>query len=581
MRSELQLRDSISSSKGAARKRPGKSPALVATTLGLWLGSLLVLGRDLWPVTTSPGNIVQRLVLLAFSGLLIVFWLLGSYYISLVVFYAWQKRRRPRLVHEVTAAHEFPLAAILYPTCDDLQRESVISCLDQDYPSFHVFVLDDSRSEQYMSAADALQEEFPGRLTVIRRSIRQGYKAGNLNHALKGVASAYPMFAVMDADEMLPRTFLRDMVELMSDTDYAFAQAKHVPNPDQPTGFARLMGQTIMPFWSVLLAVKNRYGFVPCVGHGVLVRRSAWEAAGGFPEVASEDLAFSAKLLEQGLRGVYADHVICWEDFAACAASFRIQQERYVAGVFQVLTGFWPKLLRRKDVSWTERLDFLLGSLPLYVPVLCLAFILVNGLAIPLCFGRIGTITVGLQDSLWQIPYWQSFDGRFMCLWRPLFVAISVIFSLSPALPMLAIAVEGRVRHPLRLIVASNAVYMSTMLASLWSLARCVIRVPVQFLPTGSRIATNGKQTNGRSASLVAESALALLVGGLLISSLNLGLAGLALCPLLGSCCISDEGRARAAAVVVFTGIMLQLVLGAAACHAPVSIPPLVSSIHF
>ncbi len=562
-------------------RQPGKSPALVALTLGLWLGSIIVLGRDLWPVAISPGNIIQRIVLMAFSLLLISFWLLGSYYISLVVFYTWQKRLRPGVLRRRLAADELPRVAILYPTCDDLQRESVLSCLDQDYPSLHVFVLDDSRSNQYMSAVDELQEEFAGRLTVIRRSTRQGHKAGNLNHALRGEVSDYPMFAVMDADERLPRTFTRDMVELMSDTDYAFAQARHDPNPDQPTGFARLMGQTIMPFWSVLLAVKNRYGFVPCVGHGVLVCRSAWEAAGGFPEVASEDIAFSARLLEQGLRGVYADHVVCWEDFAACAASFRIQQERYVAGVFQVLTGFWPKLLRRNDVSWTERLDFLLGSLPLYVPVLCLAFILVSGLAIPLCFGRIGTITVVVHDSMWRIPYWQSFDGRFMCLWRPMFVAVSLLFNLSPALPMLAIALEGRVRNPVRLIVASNAVYISTMLASATSLARCVIRVPVQFLPTGSRLTVNGERTSGRSASLVAESAFALVVGGMLVSSLNIGLAGLALCPLIGSCCISDGGRARAAAFAVFAGIVFQLALGVAACHAPISMPPLVSSIHF
>ena len=549
-------------------------------TLGLWAAALVVLGRQLIPVVQSAHGLAEHFVLIAFSCLLITFWLMGSYYLALVAVFFWTKfRRLARTEQNKLPSVAEPPVAILYPTCDDFQKEALLTCLAQEYSDFHVFILDDSRTEPFKQTVDAFGQEFPNRVTVIRRPNRKGFKAGNLNHALRDAAKDYPLFAVMDADERIASNFLRVMTSRINQGEYAFIQANHAPNPDQVGVFPRVMGQTILPFWSVLLSNKQRYGFVPCVGHGLLIRRSAWEEVGGFPEVASEDIAFSSVLLEQGLRGDYAEEVICFEDFPDSISAFKKQQQRYVAGVLQAVFGFWPSLLRSKKASWIEKLDFALCCLPLYVPVLGLFFMLTVGLGFPLCFGKFQAVVAETRFGHIEFPYFQTGDGRFQSLWGPAFVYLSIFFSLSPSFPMLALAVCGKIRRPFQLLFVSNLVYMSTMFVTSYSLVKLALRRSVQFLPTGSL--AQARLPNRPSAALLSrpifyEGILGAVLGMLLVSTLNFGLAAVAIAPLLSHC-----RRITLVATLAFCGVGAQIALAAALGSAPFGIPPLVFSIHF
>src|SRR5207244_8057650 len=97
----------------------------------------------------------------------------------------------------------------------------------------------------------------------------------------------------------------------------AFVQANHDANPEQPSTFARDLASGIGFHWDVYQPIRNTYGFVCFYGHGGLIRRAAWEDAGGFPEVVSEDLAFRARLRARGWWGRFAHDVTCYEDFPA------------------------------------------------------------------------------------------------------------------------------------------------------------------------------------------------------------------------------------------------------------------------
>jgi len=563
----------------AGNTGPRKSPLLLLLTFGLWGLTLTLLGQQLVPIIRSARGMAECFVLLAFSGLLVTFWLLGSYYLGLIGVFVWQKFRPSAdgALFPIPRNDE-PQVAILYPTCDDFQRESVMTCLAQDYSNFHIFLLDDSRSEAFQQKVDEFAREFRGRVTVIRRSDRIGFKAGNLNHALRGEVKNYPFFAVMDADERIPADFLRLMMMRMAGGNHAFVQANHAPNPTQRGTFPQAMGQTILPFWSMLLAHKQHYGFVPCVGHGLLIRRSAWEAVGGFPEVASEDIAFSSVLLEKGLRGAYAENVVCHEDFPDSITSFKKQQQRYVAGVFQAVCGYWPRLLRSKQASWIEKLDFALCCLPLYVPILGLFFMLTVGLGFPLCFGKFSTIVADTRLGHFSVPYLQTFDGRFQSLWGTVFVFLSIFFSLTPSFPMLTLAMCGKIKHPLRLLLVSNLVYMSTMFVTFYSLLQVLFRRSVQFLPTGS---LGGIHVRQRQLALPSrpngyECVLSVGMGVLLLSTLNIGLGAVALAPLL-----SHSRRITLVACLAFCGVAAQIILAAVSRSGAWGIPSLVFSIHF
>ncbi len=565
-------------------QRTCKSPALILTALSLFGVTVVLLGPRLWTVLLGCDSVAQGLALAAFSVLLLVFWMLGAYYLSLTMFFLFASAARRRTCPPPSApvVADRPSVAILYPTCDDFQAAAAATAVAQDYPSGHVFILDDSRAATSREAVDEFQRMHPRRVTVVRRPSPEGFKAGNLNHALRGPARDFPLFVVLDADELLPGHFLSALVPRLLRGRWAFAQAAHEPNPAQRGAFAEMLRQTILPFWAVLLSGKNRYGFVPCVGHGVLIRRDAWELAGGFPEVASEDLAFSLRLLCGGRRGVYVPEVVCREDFPASMPAFQRQQQRYMLGVLQVLWRAAGPLWRSPAVTWTEKLDVGLCVLPLYVPAFCLLFVLTAGLALPLCFGHFSWVVAQTAWGAVRCPFLQSFDGRFVPLWHPLFVGLSLLFSLSPTLPALALAGVGRIHRPFRLILASNVAYMAVMPVFFSGLAAYLSRRVIEFHPTGQSAgdATLVRARRARAGDFV-MGCVVLALATVLVATLNVGLAVVALCPLLGSACEAFRPRFGLMVGLVFGGVLTQAVVSALLCASPMSLPPLIMSIHF
>lgn len=337
-----------------------------------------------WDVVLSGRGAGEYLALSAFALTLLVFWALASYWLAVAIFSLRKSSLSEPLADDPS---EWPPIALLYTTCNDFQAEAAATCTAQAYTHFHVFILDDSTEERCRQQVDAFHDARPGQTTIIRRHSRQGFKAGNLNHALRGPAAEYPCFAVADADERLPADFLRRMAAYIVQPDVAFVQAKHAPNPQQRAPFAANAAQVLGPFWGVYCPPRNDYGFVVYLGHGALVCRDAWLAVGGFPEVVLEDLAFSAVLGTAGLRGVFAASVTCHEDAPNSYAAFKRQQERYAIGVTEVIGKLLPRLLRSSRLSLVEKLDFCLWCSPLFVPALCLLLAVLATVVIPALSG--------------------------------------------------------------------------------------------------------------------------------------------------------------------------------------------------
>jgi len=248
-----------------------KSPLMIICFFLMWSFALVLYGPKLWQILTISETALEATLLLAFSVFHIIFWMLAAYYVAVVIF-SFLSRPLPAMG---IPEDEMPEVAILYTTCNDFCAEAAESCLNQDYPNFHVFLLDDSTKEEIRAEVDAFHAAHPDKTTIVRRNSRQGFKSGALNHALRSVAAKYPFFAVVDADEKLPANFLKRTIVYMYNSDLAFVQANHAPNPRQNASFAKDIGQTILPFWDVHCRARNRYGFVVFVGHGAVVRCSA------------------------------------------------------------------------------------------------------------------------------------------------------------------------------------------------------------------------------------------------------------------------------------------------------------------
>ncbi len=175
-----------------------------------WVAALLWFHprlASLLDMATSPFSWTALLFFIVFIE---IAWLYAFYNIGVfatAIVYRWT--RAPHAQPPMPSPA--PSVALLYTTYNDFVERSVASCLRQDYPSFRVYILDDSTDPESMLQVDAFAARHADQVTVVRRSDRKGFKAGNLNHALTHVCRE-PLFALVDADEILPPDFLTRLV---------------------------------------------------------------------------------------------------------------------------------------------------------------------------------------------------------------------------------------------------------------------------------------------------------------------------------------------------------------------------------
>ena len=424
-----------------------------------WVGSLTYFHPRLWrliDVAHSPFSWGAILFFIVFTELA---WLYGFYNVGVVIFAriysAW--RRKHETVAVALSAPP-PAVAILYTTCNDFVEASADSCVAQEYSNFMMYVLDDSSLPKFKQRVDAFAARYPERVRVVRRGDRSGYKAGNINNGLTQAAIQEPLFALVDADEILPPDFLSRLVpRLLADDSCGFVQANHQSNPRQASALGAAMGIGVDIHWRWYQPLRNQYGFVMLLGHGAVVRRSCWKQIGGFPNVVSEDLAFALRIREHGWRGYFAEDVVCYEDFPATIRSFRVRHMKWTRGTCELLSKLMWGCIRSRKISLVEKLDVLFPTLNLPLSLFYFLFVLDANLVFPLLFGRPQTLTFSLGSMKFALRLWKLHPALSVLTGVDFFL-ITLLTLVSPIL-CFVIELAPRPGELLRFLCRSTIVY--------------------------------------------------------------------------------------------------------------------------
>jgi len=335
-----------------------KRPTLILCSVGIW--SALVFWV-IWPwITQFDLSDYTFSVLARVSAAiwwLVLLWALHHLVFQLSALFGGRTSNGKAEGRE--ADFELPIVAILYVTCDDFNRESCQSCVDQDYRRSRVLICDDSKLPAYKKMARDFSAEYSSGCRLITRSSSQGFKAGNVNHAIKNFVTE-DWVLLIDADQILPPNYLSQLVSsLPNDTSQiAFVQAAHKATIDEGSShFQVVLSPEVALYYSRDLAVRESFGFVPLLGHGALIRRSAWESLGGLPEMVSEDFAFALEAANQGQRGIYRENAVSYEAYPYDFGGFMIRLRKFAGGT--------AELFRRKALpflvgpaSIVEKWDF-------------------------------------------------------------------------------------------------------------------------------------------------------------------------------------------------------------------------------
>jgi len=507
-----------------------KSPNLYLVMMGLWLVVLAGSVPGFWRTFIELDSIPAKVLFIPFTVCLSLFWFYGIYHLVLLVFSClpkpdWGNRARS-LAREQSYS---PRVAVVYTTLNDFNREAASTLLNQDYPNYHVFLLDVSTNPDFRAQVDAFHQENPSITTLHRLQPKQGFKARSLNDTLKdAVGPEYEFFAVCDADNYWPVDFLsRTVPYFLLDEQLGFVQTPPTVTGRSEGNFSKDFELAVDASWALHQIPRERYGLLMCMGHSVVVRREAWEKSGGYPEIVQEDTAFTMALRRHGYCGLFEPEVTVGEEFPEDFTRWRRRQYRLVQADTEIWITQMPAYLQSKVVSLTEKIDLIARTTRLPAQAITLIYLLLAFPVIPALNGG------GLSAA--------SIDTAFAALLSPGLLGITLLTAAAPLFPFFVYLK----RKPLKIIpflFHSITLHYTPLGVALASFVIYVLKGRAMFLVTGAidgaavqeqpagKMRSFIQRLGAESRSVIAlDIVAALVLGWVAIASGSLVILGIAL----------------------------------------------------
>ena len=288
------------------------------------------------------------------------------------------------------ADDEFPDVDIFISTYNEppeILRKTIIGCKHMEYPNknkVHIYLCDDNRRIEMRALAEELGVHY------FDRPDNKGAKAGNLNEALKRTNSPY--IVTFDADMIPRREFLLKTIPYFVDAEkinQGLPKEKQLPlgliqTPQSfytPDVFQHnLYSENRIPneqdfFYQVIEAAKTSSNSVIYGGSNTIIARRALEDIGGFyTESITEDFATGMLIESSGYASLGLSEPLA-SGIAPSTFQEHIQQRtRWGRGV--IATAKQLKLIRRRKLSFTQKMSYLSSVLYWFSPIKNLIYLL-------------------------------------------------------------------------------------------------------------------------------------------------------------------------------------------------------------
>jgi cellulose synthase/poly-beta-1,6-N-acetylglucosamine synthase-like glycosyltransferase len=347
----------------------------------------LLIGISILPfmqaVQNSQTHGVLIATLVAISTLFIMyFWLNGTKDLIYTIYYFLTRKKFElpkdgewREKHGNSADKKI---VAVYCTFNDFNRESLEGCMNQDYPNVSFVILDDSTQEAYLKQIDDFAYE--KNIEVVRRTNKEGFKAGNLNNFLQ--KGDYDFFIILDSDEVIPSNFTTRCLDYFAHYPNAgIVQANHVATRNR-NKFMRLFAIGVDSHWPTYQTVKHHHGFLSLLGHGAMISRECYNAAGGFPHLVAEDLCMSIEARNKGYYTAFAPDIMCEEEYPISYLAFKKRHSKWTQGNMEFIKTYTWRIMKSK-MTWFEKLDIVLFTYSLPLSAFFALYIIINVILLP------------------------------------------------------------------------------------------------------------------------------------------------------------------------------------------------------
>jgi exo-beta-1,3-glucanase (GH17 family)/cellulose synthase/poly-beta-1,6-N-acetylglucosamine synthase-like glycosyltransferase len=283
----------------------------------------------------------------------------------------WLKRWRRPFPHRKVPDAELPFVSVHVPAYNE-PPELMIETLDAlaalDYPSFEVIVMDNNTKDpEVWGPVRAHCAALGGRFRFFHANPLPGFKAGALNFALRETDPRAEVVAVIDADYLVDRRWLRDLVVAFADPEVGIVQAPQDYRDGAQNAFKAMCLAEYRGFFHLGMVTRNERNAIIQHGTMTMIRRPTLDGVGGWAEwCITEDAELGLRLFERGDKALYLPCTYGKGLMPDTFNDFKKQRFRWAYGAVRILKAHRRELLglKRTTLSAGQRYHFVAGWLP-------------------------------------------------------------------------------------------------------------------------------------------------------------------------------------------------------------------------
>ncbi|MBX6425606.1 MAG: glycosyltransferase, partial [Variibacter sp.] len=310
----------------------------------------------------------------------------------------------PKVSIHVPAYREPP--EMLKQTLDALAR--------LDYPNWEcVVVINNTPDPAFWRPIEEHCRLLGERFKFINAEKVEGYKAGALRLALAHSAPDAEVIGVIDADYAVHPDWLKDLAPLFADPRVGLVQAPQDHRDGHRSVMHYAMNAEYAGFFDIGMVERNEVNAIVVHGTMCLIRRSALEAAGGWPtDTICEDTDLGLTILEQGWLAHYTNRRYGYGLLPDNFEAYRKQRHRWAYGGFQIIKKHWRRFLPGASLlTRDQRREYALGWLNwLGAETLGVVVAILNLLWVPV----VAFIGIAVPDRILTLPIIGAFAVSLM-----------------------------------------------------------------------------------------------------------------------------------------------------------------------
>jgi len=308
-------------------------------------------------------------------GSLLVIGMVGVIAVLLAEAHEWAEAhwvsKRVRMLAPGREGNFFPKVSIHVPAYNeppDMLIQTIDALAALDYPNYEVLIIDNNtRDENVWRPVEAHCATLPDHIRFFHVAPLSGFKAGALNFALRNTAPDAEIIACIDADYIVERNWLRDLVPPFRNPRMAITQAPQDYRDADENAFKAMCFAEYRGFFHIGMITRNERNAIIQHGTMTMVRRSTLEELGGWSEwCITEDAELGLRVFEAGLEATYVPDSYGKGVMPDTFVDFKKQRFRWAYGAMQIMRRHWRAIWNpfSRQLTQGQRYHFIAGWLP-------------------------------------------------------------------------------------------------------------------------------------------------------------------------------------------------------------------------